>query len=108
MRRPSWSRIDGILVYVLFVMLSQSGTLLNDPDGAHIFSLIVDLWIFRRVTDFLEDRSFTCVGPTDHDEDPEPSEISPIWIVSAETAGTSTPNTAEHRSFALEAISCTC
>lgn len=40
----------------------QSGTLLNDPDGAHIFSLIVDLWIFRRVTDFLEDRSFTCVA----------------------------------------------
>ena len=33
--------------------------------------LVVDLWIFRRVADFLEDRGFARVGPT-HDEDPEP------------------------------------
>ena len=35
---------------------------------------VVDLWIFRRVADFLEDRGFARVGPA-HDEDPEPPEF---------------------------------
>ena len=36
--------------------------------------LVVDLWIFRRVADSLEDRGFARVGPA-HDEDPEPPEF---------------------------------
>ena len=36
--------------------------------------IVVDLWIFRRVADLLEDRSFTRVGPADN-ENPEPSKF---------------------------------
>ena len=35
--------------------------------------IVVDLWVFRRVADFLENGRFTRIGPADN-ENPEPSE----------------------------------
>ena len=47
----------------------------QDDVRPYLFSLIVvDLWIFRRVADFLEDRGLARVGSA-HDEDPEPPEL---------------------------------
>ena len=48
----------------------------SKPDRIPYFSplIVVDLWVFHRVADFLENGRFTRVGPADN-ENPEPSKF---------------------------------